>query len=66
MSIQTARRVITGSNIITGMIIVSAVLLAYWRLIDGAAAIATILASAGISGGTNAAVQASVPNESKP
>lgn len=57
MTTQTASRIIAGQGILAGMAIVAVVLLAYWQRVDGAAAIATILAVTGVTSGANAAVQ---------
>lgn len=45
-----------GQWILAALSICSVVLLAYWRIVDGAAAIATILAVTGVTGSANAAV----------
>jgi NhaP-type Na+/H+ or K+/H+ antiporter len=57
---QTANRIIVGQGVLAAMSIVAIVLFAYWRIIDGAAAVASILAITGVTTGTSQAVHAKV------
>lgn len=58
MTHQTASKVILGSGVIALVAIASVMTLAYWRLVDGATAVAVILAVLTGANGTNTAASA--------
>lgn len=60
MTQSIANRVIIGSGVIAFAAIISVMLLAYWRLVDGATAVAVILGVLGVANGTNTTAHAKV------
>lgn len=65
MTHQTANRIIVGQGVIAAMSIVAIILFAYWRIIDGDAAMAAIFAITGITTGTSQTVHARARSQPK-